>query len=88
MDQAALDWLERRGAVAGFDLDTESVAMHAYRQHSMTKGKGEKPLKFSSLDYQGVLTVRDPEAFWHGLKQGLGRAKAFGCGLMLIKRAD
>ncbi|WP_308340124.1 type I-E CRISPR-associated protein Cas6/Cse3/CasE [Thiolapillus sp.] len=36
---------------------------------------------------QGSLTVTEPDAYLATLKQGLGRAKAFGCGLMLIRRA-
>jgi CRISPR system Cascade subunit CasE len=34
-----------------------------------------------------VLTVRNPASFLATLGQGFGRARAFGCGLMLIRRA-
>jgi hypothetical protein len=36
----------------------------------------------------GVLEVRDPEVFSHALLNGIGHAKAFGCGLLLARRAD
>jgi CRISPR system Cascade subunit CasE len=39
------------------------------------------------LEFAGVLTVRDPARFLAALAQGFGHAKAFGCGLMLIRRA-
>jgi len=35
----------------------------------------------------GALEIADPAAFLARLAQGFGRAKAFGCGLMLIRRA-
>jgi len=34
-----------------------------------------------------VLTVEDPPLFLVALAAGFGRARAFGCGLMLIRRA-
>jgi CRISPR system Cascade subunit CasE len=39
------------------------------------------------LEMTGRLEVNEPEAFLSHLSQGFGRAKAFGCGLMLIRRA-
>jgi CRISPR system Cascade subunit CasE len=41
---------------------------------------------FGVLDISGVLEVRDPARFLARLIQGFGRARAFGCGLMLIRR--
>ena len=40
-----------------------------------------------TLDFGGILTVVDPERFIEALYQGVGSAKAFGCGLMLVRRA-
>jgi CRISPR system Cascade subunit CasE len=39
------------------------------------------------MDFRGILTVTDTEKFTDTLMQGLGKAKAFGCGLMLIRRS-
>ena len=39
------------------------------------------------LDYEGELEVREPSAFLLAIRDGFGRAKAFGCGLMMIRRA-
>jgi CRISPR system Cascade subunit CasE len=43
-------------------------------------------IRIGVLDLEGVLVVSDPARFCHCLAQGFGRAKAFGCGLMLIRR--
>jgi len=42
--------------------------------------------RFSSVDFLGDLEITDVEKFTKALFQGIGRAKAFGCGLMLVKR--
>jgi CRISPR system Cascade subunit CasE len=47
---------------------------------------GAAPIRFSRLDFQGVLRVDDPARFLTRLAAGFGRSRAFGCGLMLIRR--
>ncbi|MFC7557472.1 type I-E CRISPR-associated protein Cas6/Cse3/CasE [Pseudoroseomonas wenyumeiae] len=39
------------------------------------------------LDLTGILVVRDVALFLPALAAGFGRARAFGYGLMLIRRA-
>ena len=39
------------------------------------------------LDFEGVLEVDDVAEFLKKLAAGIGRARAFGCGLMLIRPA-
>ena len=41
---------------------------------------------FGVLDISGVLIVEDPVRFLAAQAAGFGRARAFGCGLMLIRR--
>ena len=41
---------------------------------------------FGALDMSGIVTVREPLPFAKALLCGFGRAKAFGCGLMLVRR--
>lgn len=81
----ALDWLARRGALHGFDVDPGATRVVAYRRVSLPRGHG-RPVVFGQVDYEGALIVREPAAFLAALREGFGRAKAFGCGLMLIAR--
>jgi CRISPR system Cascade subunit CasE len=48
--------------------------------------EGEAAVRFSTLDLDGVLEVTEPEAFVAAVRRGFGKAKAFGCGLMLLRR--
>jgi CRISPR system Cascade subunit CasE len=80
----ALDWLERQGAAKGFAIDRAATSVRAYRRARTSRGPGKPPAVFGVVDFEGVLTVRDAETFRASLLAGFGRAKAFGCGLMLV----
>jgi CRISPR system Cascade subunit CasE len=75
------EWLKKRSENCGFALDESSLVVDAYQQHRGKKGQ----LSFSTVDFTGQLTVTDPSVFARTLEDGVGRAKAFGCGLLLVK---
>jgi CRISPR system Cascade subunit CasE len=85
MEQAAFNWIsdEKRLSTWGVTLDA-LPDIERYTQHSSQK-KGGHTIRFSSVDFQGMLTVADPQTFSHQYRLGFGRAKAMGCGLMLIR---
>ncbi|MBS0126539.1 type I-E CRISPR-associated protein Cas6/Cse3/CasE [Thetidibacter halocola] len=85
--QAGADWLARQGEKAGFRVlnavadDYVTAVLPDYR------GPRKGQPQFGIIDLVGHLEVTDPEPFLAQLGKGFGRAKAFGCGLMLIRRA-
>ena len=79
--QTCLDWLLDRAGRIGCTFDEPSLRAEGYTQH---RGKADE-LRFSSVDFSGGLTVADAAAFTAALSRGLGHAKAFGCGLLLVK---
>jgi CRISPR system Cascade subunit CasE len=83
--EASTAWLRRQGERCGFDLVPESLRIDGHQQ--MRIPHGSKPIQFSVLDFTGELIVQEPESFLAGVAAGFGRARAFGCGLMLIRRA-
>ncbi len=82
---AGLRWLEGQGSRAGFVLDSAIVT--AYRVLEPPRAARGRGPRFGVIDLEGVLRITDPAAFLSRLQVGFGRAKAFGCGLMLIRRA-
>ena len=78
-------WLERQAEKTGFEVRMEDVGIDGYRQHRVPR-RSAPPLSFSSLDFEGILVVRDPAALLAGIARGFGASKAYGCGLMLIRR--
>jgi CRISPR system Cascade subunit CasE len=81
--EAARDWLVAQGAKAGFSLDRVEVI--AYLTEKIPSHHC-KPIELGMLDLEGDLTIAGPELFLSALATGFGKAKGFGCGLMLIRR--
>lgn len=87
IQDAGIDWLKARSTEYGFSFEDTNVRCDGYFQHKLFKGKNTQPITFSTLDFNGILTVADPATFVEKcLFKGLGPAKGFGCGLMLVKR--
>jgi CRISPR system Cascade subunit CasE len=87
MEQAAVDWLikDERAESLGVRFDAPPHIM-AYGQHKSRKESQGQSISYSSVDYEGVLTVIEPDVLINQIAAGVGRAKAFGCGLMLLRR--
>ena len=79
---AAAEWLSRVGARDGFSL--RGVKLDAYRVETLPR-RG-RSAKIGVCDLRGALDVTDGERFLARILAGFGRAKAFGCGLMLLRR--
>lgn len=82
VQKTCIDWLNTRAGKHGFRL--LEVSVDAYQQNRA----GKRDIQFSTVDFSGELLVTDPALFRQTLFNGLGHAKAFGCGLMLVKKID
>lgn len=86
--EAGMGWLEKKAARSGFGLHDPGGMLRIDGDNwSRIRRPADRDVTFATLDFDGVLTVADPAVFLSVLAQGFGRARAFGCGLMLIKRA-
>ncbi len=85
---AGIEWLKLRAEKNGFIFsdgeDGKEIRVEGYQVHRFFR-KGKKT-SYSSLDFTGTLLVINPNLFKDILFDGLGPAKAFGCGLMLVRR--
>jgi CRISPR system Cascade subunit CasE len=79
-------WLCRRAASLGVAIDPAQVRVQRYTVQSFRKPVGDH-VRLATCELRGLLTVEDPETFLNAWKQGIGPAKGFGCGLLLIRRA-
>lgn len=80
--QAGKAWIMRQGKRHGFEI--HSVRVDGYQQHRVARAS--RNIRFSTLDFNGVLTVTKVDDLIRALTEGIGPAKAFGCGLMMVKR--
>lgn len=80
-------WFEAQGGRYGFNLNDMTVADYSVVALPAFREPRSRQPQFGVLDISGALTVTDHIVFISKLAAGFGRAKAFGCGLMLIRRA-
>lgn len=86
-EKAALDWLYKREARLGVVFDRKRCAATSYDVIRAGESANGGRITFAAVDYEGMLEVQEPSAFLAALSLGVGKAKAYGCGLMLIRRA-
>lgn len=83
---SATDWLTGQGARSGFRLISADVSDYTTVALPGHQNRKKRP-QFGILDMSGTLEVTDPTLFLDRITHGFGRAKSYGCGLMLIRRA-
>ncbi len=84
-EKASKGWLIRQGLRHGFSVEENNIIVDGYLQNRIYKAKTKHLIQYSSIHYEGILTVLDVESFKKMLFTGIGRSKAFGCGLMLVR---
>ncbi|MEU6497917.1 type I-E CRISPR-associated protein Cas6/Cse3/CasE [Streptomyces californicus] len=83
---------ERRLLPVGdeYELVVRDQSPLQFRRQPTQTGASEKPgknggnVQITKVTYDGRLRVTDPEVFRRTLTHGLGKAKAYGCGLMTL----
>lgn len=78
-------WLRNRAEKLGFEVDENFLQVDRYQQIKAMK-RQSKAIQLSTLDLSGRLQVLDSDSFRSVLTNGIGPAKAFGCGLLLVRR--
>ena len=80
-DQRA--WIERK---LQDTASLESLVIDPVFPLRFRKGKEDRAGKIQPVGFQGVLSVKEPDAFVGLIQSGIGPAKAFGCGLLSLAR--
>lgn len=80
------DWLQRKGEQGGFMIPSSEDSLSILcegRQHFHKSGF--QPAHHSSVLFQGHLHVTEPILFRETFRNGIGSAKSFGFGLLLLQ---
>lgn len=85
LDAAGREWIVRRAESWGLALSDETLQQDGYRQQRLRRK--QRIIEYSTLDYQGLARVVDPLRLQQALFEGVGHAKGFGCGLLLVRRS-
>jgi CRISPR system Cascade subunit CasE len=87
-----LEWLNRKGEQHGFTLPTTISGAPDVLPSPRPRltGRTNRPAKGSSritidpIRFDGHLIITESNAFTEALQHGIGRAKAYGCGLLSL----
>lgn len=85
--KASRDWLAAQGGKKGFVLGGDDPLLVVNYSTATIGRRGERPMRFGVLDLAGEIVVKDPDTFLASLTEGFGKARAFGYGLMMVKKA-
>ena len=98
-DEDRVNWLASRAEGWGFEIPQVSVnpsegeandlavAIVEKERIRFQRGKSGKPGSLVTLNrvaFEGILTVKDPAELRSAMQNGLGAAKAYGCGLLTL----
>lgn len=77
-----VEWITRKGEQGGFVVDETTLCTFS-RGRDYFEKNGMRGLH-SAVEFQGVLTVNDSVRFHETFSHGIGSAKAFGFGMLVI----
>lgn len=82
--QAISEWFVQRAETSwGFNASLANLQVDATNLLEFT-GKNNHRITLAQTSIQGNLKVTNPEQFAQSFTQGIGRARAFGCGLLQL----
>jgi len=81
-----LNWLSERVSTRGFQILGAMVST-SEREKYTKANSNSPPIIIQTATFDGHLRVTDPECAKTAVLQGIGPAKAFGCGLLTLARA-
>lgn len=75
-------WLERQGKNHGFMVAQDQFDAVRSEWH-IFRNKG-RVITILGVTFEGILTITDTELFQKTLKEGIGRGKAYGMGMLTV----
>ena len=82
------EWLENKFKSAGAALINVNIVNERFTHGKLFKEKEkEQRMNFLSIQFDGVLQVKEPEKFINTIYSGFGSAKGLGFGLLSLARA-
>lgn len=78
-----LAWLERQAQASGCEVRQAEVASEGLVRLPL-RGRQRSVITHGAALFDGLMSVNDPALLAAAIRGGLGRAKAFGCGLLSV----
>ena len=77
------EWIRRKAAAGGFAIMEEYLIIGAPIEARFYRGG--RAGKHIAVEFRGILTVKDRSRFAETFRRGIGSAKAFGYGLLMLE---
>lgn len=71
----------------GQRVDGKNLLINGVERNLVEFRRGNDLVRLSIATFEGVLEVSDPQALRYAVVNGIGRGKAYGCGLLTLARA-
>lgn len=82
-----IGWLTDRQATMGISLGSQDSPTFTLTGREVRQfRRAGSPVTLSTATFEGLLRVENPLLLGEALTRGIGRAKAYGCGLMTLAR--
>lgn len=79
-----ISWMISKAKKYGFDILDETIVLK--HRDVKTFDRDKQKITLSTATFEGVLQIKDVEAIRHSIINGIGRGKAYGCGLLSLAR--
>jgi len=80
------EWIEKKAEKNGFKIEPNSLIIGTPMDEVFVRNRTRG--KHISVDFQGALNVFDLEAFRTAFEKGIGSAKSFGYGMLMLQPAN
>jgi len=82
-----LKWLFEKSEKCGFTLDSSETGAQIVKREDLRFKNKNNNISITAVSYEGTLKVNNTDEFIQSVKNGIGRAKAYGCGMLIVSRA-
>lgn len=78
-----VSWFSDKSNQWGFEVSPQHIEVNSVGP-IIFEAKDKQPVTLNQAHLRGTLRVTDRRRFIHSAKNGIGRGKSFGCGLLLL----
>jgi CRISPR system Cascade subunit CasE len=82
-----LRWLIEKSEPLGFSVVNSGTGVEIVQVKRHNFWHTNSYVQFTSVTYEGILKISDSENLISAMKNGIGREKAYGCGLLTLAMA-
>ena len=75
-------WLHRQAQKSGFEL----ISFSEVSETKVAGRKKDMSVNYTGVLFTGVLRIVDPDLLWKAYCEGIGPGKAYGLGMLMIRR--